>query len=95
MIITNCIILGRAEDFALQNGIVDSFIDGIGNGVGYGVILCAVGTIREILGFGEIWGYRILPASYEPVQLMVLAPGAFIMLGVLYWVFRKIEPVKE
>ena len=95
LIITNCIILGRAEAFALQNGPVDSFVDGIGNGLGYGVILCAVGAAREILGFGEIWGFRIMPSGFEPVQVMVLAPGAFIMLGILFWVFRYIEPVKE
>ena len=95
LIITNCIILGRAEAFALQNGPVASFVDGIGNGLGYGSVLVAVGTAREILGSGTLWGYRVLPKSYEPVQLMVLAPGAFIMLGVLYWVFRTLSPVEE
>jgi len=95
LIITNCIVLGRAEAYALQNGPFSSFLDGIGNGLGYAAVLVIVAAFRELLGSGGLWNHRIMPASYEPIQLMVLAPGAFIMLGLLYWVFRGLNPVKE
>jgi len=95
LIITNCIIMGRAEAFALQNKPWPSFLDGIGNGLGYGWILLVVSTVREILGSGSFLGYHIIPqsfyqAGYENMGLMVLAPGAFIILGLLVWVQRSI-----
>ncbi len=95
LIITNCIIMGRAEAFALQNKPWPSFLDGIGNGLGYGWILMAVATVREILGSGSFLGFRIIPesfyaAGYENMGLMLLAPGAFIILGLLVWIQRTI-----
>ncbi len=95
LIITNCIIMGRAEAFALQNKPWPSFLDGLGNALGYGWILMVVATAREILGSGSFFGYRIIPqflynAGYENMGLMVLAPGAFIILGLLVWVQRTI-----
>ena len=86
LIITNCIIMGRAEAFAMQNGPWRSFLDGLGNGLGYGIILIAVAFFRELLGSGTIYGYKVIPeamyaAGYENMGLMVLSPGAFIILG--------------
>ena len=84
LIITNCIIMGRAEAFAMQNGPWRSFLDGLGNGLGYGIILIAVAFFRELLGSGTIYGYKVIPeamyaAGYENMGLMVLSPGAFII----------------
>ena len=95
LIITNCIILGRAEAFALQNKPWPSFLDGIGNGLGYSMFLIAVAFGREILGSGTLFGYQLIPdaayaAGYQNMGLMVLAPGAFILLGLLIWVQRTI-----
>ena len=90
LIITNCIIMGRAEAFAMQNGPWRSFLDGLGNGLGYGIILIAVAFFRELLGSGTIYGYKVIPeamyvAGYENMGLMVLSPGAFIILGLIVW----------
>ena len=95
LIITNCIILGRAEAFALQNKPWPSFLDGIGNGLGYSMFLIAVAFGREILGSETLFGYNLIPdaaydADYQNMGLMVLAPGAFILLGLLIWVQRTI-----
>lgn len=95
LIITNCILLGRAEAFALQNKPWPSFLDGLGNGLGYGWILMVIATGRELLGSGSLLGFRIVPESfytsgYENMGLMVLAPGAFILLGLLVWAQRSI-----
>jgi len=95
LIITNCIILGRAEAFALQNKPWPSFLDGIGNGLGYSMILIAVSFGRELLGSGSLMGYQIIPdsfyaAGYQNMGLMVLAPGAFILLGLIVWIQRII-----
>ena len=95
LIITNCILLGRAEAFALQNKPWPSFLDGLGNALGYGWILMVIATGREILGSGSIMGFSIIPesfytAGYENMGLMVLAPGAFILLGLLVWAQRSI-----
>ena len=96
LIITNCIILGRAEAYALQNKPWPSFLDGLGNGLGYGWILMVIATGREILGSGSFLGYSIIPeslynAGYENMGLMVLAPGAFILLGLLVWLQRTLN----
>ena len=96
LIITNCIVMGRAEAFAMQNTPKDSLIDGIGNGVGYGGVLIIVAVIREFLGSGSILNINILPSSifvenggwYVNNGLMLLAPGAFIVLGLLIWIQR-------
>jgi len=88
LIITNCIVMGRAEAFALQNPPLPSFLDGLGNGLGYSIILIAVAAFRELLGSGEILGYRLLPEAYQGNLLMVLPPGAFIVIGLLIWFQR-------
>ncbi len=95
LIITNCIVLGRAEAFALQNKPWPSFLDGVGNGLGYSMFLIAVAFGREILGSGTLFGFQLIPdaayaAGYQNMGLMVLAPGAFILLGLLIWVQRTI-----
>jgi len=93
LIITNCIIMGRAEAFALQNKPWPSFLDGLGNALGYSFILVVVAFFRELLGNGTLFGIQIVPqflynAGYENMGLMVLSPGAFILLGLLIWVQR-------
>ncbi|MBN2703219.1 MAG: NADH:ubiquinone reductase (Na(+)-transporting) subunit D [Pontiellaceae bacterium] len=90
LIITNCIVMGRAEAFALQNPPGASALDGLGNGIGYGIVLISVASIREILGSGSWFGIRLLPESYVPNGLALLAPGAFIILGLLIWLQRTI-----
>tara|TARA_B100000678_G_scaffold273582_1_gene264044 strand:+ start:257 stop:883 length:627 start_codon:yes stop_codon:yes gene_type:complete len=100
LIITNCIIMGRAEAFAMQNGPWRSFLDGLGNGLGYGIILIAVAFFRELLGSGTIYGFKVIPdamyaAGYENMGLMVLSPGAFIILGLIVWAQRILGNVEE
>jgi len=90
LIITNCIVMGRAEAFALQNPPGRSFLDGLGNGLGYSIILVLVATCREVLGAGTFLGYRVLPAGYTSNLLMVLPPGAFIIIGLLIWFQRAL-----
>ena len=94
LIITNCIVMGRADAFAMQNGVKESFMDGLGNGLGYGAILVLVATFRELLGFGTLLDYRLLPESMNN-GLMILAPGAFIILGLIIWAQRSITNVVE
>lgn len=94
LIITNCILLGRAEGFAMQNKPWPSFLDGVGNGVGYGVILILVAIGREILGNGAIFGYAFIPQEYR-VGLMILPPGAFLLLGMIIWLQRTISKQYE
>ena len=96
LIITNCIVMGRADAFAMSNTPRDSILDGIGNGIGYGTILIIVSIVREILGTGQMYGYQLIPMSfylenggwYMNNGLMLLAPGAFIVLGLLIWAQR-------
>jgi len=93
LIITNCIIMGRAEAFAMANPPWQSFLDGLGNGLGYGAILVAVAFFREILGSGTLLGFQLVPTAlydlgYANMGLMVLAPGAFILLGLMIWAQR-------
>jgi Na+-transporting NADH:ubiquinone oxidoreductase subunit D len=90
LIITNCIVLGRAEAFALANNPLDAFVDGIANGLGYSLVLIAVAFIRELLGAGEFFGFPVIPgfvydAGYQNMGLMLLAPGAFFIIGLLVW----------
>jgi Na+-transporting NADH:ubiquinone oxidoreductase subunit D len=93
LIITNCIVMGRAEAFALQNPPVLSIVDGLANGFGYAVVLAIIGFFRELLGAGEIMGRTIPVFSewYTPNQLMILAPGAFFALGIVIGVFNAIK----
>lgn len=95
LIITNCIVMGRAEAFALQNNPTLSLIDGIGNGLGYSIVLLCVSVVRELFGNGSLLGYRVMPDGYVNNNLMVVAPGAFIMLGVYIWIIRSIRPEEE
>jgi Na+-transporting NADH:ubiquinone oxidoreductase subunit D len=90
LIITNCIVMGRAEAFATQNPPLPSLLDGIGNSLGYSVILLLVATGREILGSGTWYGINLLPQAYMGNGLAVLAPGAFIILGMIIWIQRTI-----
>ncbi len=97
LIITNCIVMGRAEAFAMQNPPVASFIDGIGNGLGYGLILMLVGVIRELFGSGSLFGITILETVnnggwYVPNGLLLLPPSAFFIIGLLIWAFRSWKP---
>jgi Na+-transporting NADH:ubiquinone oxidoreductase subunit D len=94
LIITNCIVLGRAEAFAMKNGVGMSFLDGLGNGLGYSAILIIVATLRELLGAGTLLGYPILPVVsnggwYEANGLMLLPPSAFFIIGLLIWGVRS------
>lgn len=96
LIITNCIVMGRAEAFALQNKPMDSLLDGLGNGLGYGIILLLVASVRQILGSGEWFLWRLFPENYLGNGLALLAPGAFIILGLLIWLQRTlIHKVEE
>ena len=88
LIITNCIVMGRADAFAMQNTVKDSFLDGLGNGVGYGGILILVSIFRELFGNGSVLGFMLLPESYVGNGLILLAPGAFIILGLIIWLQR-------
>jgi Na+-transporting NADH:ubiquinone oxidoreductase subunit D len=85
LIITNCIIMGRAEAFAQSNGPLLSFWDGITSGLGYMGVLMVIAVFRELLGFGTLFGYQILPASFVPWTIMVLPPSAFFLLGMIIW----------
>jgi len=94
LIVTNCIVMGRLEAFALGNGIWKSFLDGIGNAIGYGVILILVAFFRELLGSGNLWGIQVVPDSiyeswYVNNGLMLLSPMALITVGVIIWVQRS------
>ncbi|MBA3582472.1 MAG: NADH:ubiquinone reductase (Na(+)-transporting) subunit D [Gammaproteobacteria bacterium] len=97
LIITNCIVLGRAEGYAMKNGPILSFWDGIGNGLGYSLILLSVGVVRELLGSGSLLNYPILPLAsaggwFHPVGLMLLPPSAFFIIGLFIWGLRTYKP---
>ena len=94
LIVTNCILMGRLEAFALGNGPWPSFLDGIGNGLGYGWILVVVGFFRELLGSGTLFGYQVVPEAfynmgYENNGLMILPPMALFLVGVIIWIQRS------
>ena len=91
LIITNCIVMGRIEAFALGNKPIPSLLDGLANGAGYGLILIIVAFFRELLGSGTLFGFRVLPASYVPNNLVILPPMALILLGCIVWVQRSIQ----
>lgn len=97
LIITNCIVMGRAEAFAMKSAPLPSFIDGIGNGLGYGFVLMTVAFFRELLGSGKLFGVEVLPLVsnggwYQPNGLMLLAPSAFFLIGFMIWAIRIIKP---
>ena len=97
LIITNCIVMGRAEGYAMKNGPLMSFLDGVGNGVGYSMILLIVAFLRELFGTGKLLGFVVLPLAseggwYVPNGMMVLPPSAFFIIGVFIWVLRTFRP---
>jgi Na+-transporting NADH:ubiquinone oxidoreductase subunit D len=92
LIITNCIIMGRCEAFARNNPPWPSFFDGVAVGLGYAFVLTLIALIREPLGFGTLFGYRIMPDGFTPWTIMIMAPGAFFMLGLFVWVVRYYFP---
>ena len=99
LIVTNCIVMGRTEAFAIKNGVIDSTLDGIGNGLGYSVILLLVGFIRELFGMGTLFGHAVpfmklaTEGGWYPGNgLLVLPAGAFFVVGLLIWLFRTIRP---
>ena len=96
LIITNCIVMGRAEAYAMKNPPIPSFIDGIGNGLGYSVVLIAVAVVRELFGAGKLFGFEILPLVteggwYNPNGLLLLPPSAFFLIGMFIWVLRSVQ----
>jgi Na+-transporting NADH:ubiquinone oxidoreductase subunit D len=102
LIITNCIVMGRAEAFAMKNPPLASFIDGIGNGLGYSVVLIAVAVVRELFGSGKLMGFEVLPLVteggwYIPNGMLLLPPSAFFLIGGFIWVLRSVrtEQVEE
>ncbi|MCB1694157.1 MAG: NADH:ubiquinone reductase (Na(+)-transporting) subunit D, partial [Pseudomonadales bacterium] len=102
LIITNCIVMGRAEAFAMANPPGISFLDGIGNGLGYSLVLMVVATIRELFGSGSLFGFQVIPLVtdggwYTPMGLLLLPPSAFFIIGLLIWALRswKTEQVEE
>lgn len=97
LIITNCIVMGRAEGYAMQNGPWRSFLDGIGNGLGYSMILILLGVVRELFGSGKLLGYSILPLIneggwYNPNSMMVMPPSALFLVGMFIWLLRSFKP---
>jgi Na+-transporting NADH:ubiquinone oxidoreductase subunit D len=97
LIITNCIVMGRAEAFAMQQGPVASIIDGLGNGIGYSVVLIFVALFRELFGSGSLFGQQLLPLAteggwYTPNGLLVLSPGAFFLIAIFIWIVRSFKP---
>lgn len=97
LIVTNCIVLGRAEACAMKNGVGTSILDALGNGLGYSMILILVATIRELFGSGSLMGYRILQLTreggwFQPNEMLLLPPSAFFIIGFLVWVIRARNP---
>lgn len=91
LIVVNCIILGRAETYASKNNVFLSIFDGVGVGLGFTIGLTAIGIVRELLGSGTLFGKQIMPESYEPISIFVLAPGAFLVLSLLCALMNKIK----
>lgn len=100
LIITNCILMGRAEAFALKNRPVESLLDGLGNGIGYGMILIFVGFVRELIGAGKLFGFEVLKnvtdgGWYSPNGLFLLAPSAFFLIGMIIWFVKSVFLEKQ
>ncbi len=92
LIITNCIIMGRCEAFARNNPPLASFLDGLAVSLGYAAVLLAIALVREPLGFGTLFGYRVMPDGFTPWTIMIMAPGAFFMLGIYVWTVKAFFP---
>lgn len=95
LIITNCLILGRCEAYAMRNNPLMSFLDGLGSAAGYGLVLLAIALVREPLGSGTLLGMRVMPGSFLPMQLIAAAPGAFLAMGIVVWIVRSFWPEVE
>lgn len=95
LIVVNCIILGRAEAYASKNPVIPSLFDGIGMGLGFSVALTVIGAIRELIGAGELFGFRVMPQSYVPVSIFIMAPGAFFVLAALTAIQNKVKIAGE
>ena len=95
LIITNCIIMGRCEAFARHNPPVPALIDGLGMSLGYSLVLITIAFIREPLGFGTLLGFRIMPEGFVHWTVMIMAPGAFLTLGILVWIVKYFRPLAE
>lgn len=95
LIVVNCIIFGRAESYASKNNVLLSIFDGVGIGIGFTIGLTIIGIIREILGNGTVFGLRVLPESYEPISIFILAPGAFLVLSLLCALMNKLGVSKK
>ena len=95
LIITNCILMGRAEAYAIKNGPLLSYLDGLGCGIGYTFMLMLMALIRETIGFGTLLGHRVMPQNWTNWVVMTIAPGAFFLLGVYLWIFRTIANKTE
>jgi len=91
LIITNCIIMGRLEAFAMANKPWQSLLDGVGNGIGYGAILVTVAFFRELFGKGTVMGFKVLPSWYEPNGLMLIPAAAIFLIGIIIWVQRAMN----
>ncbi|MDO4551297.1 MAG: NADH:ubiquinone reductase (Na(+)-transporting) subunit D [Planctomycetia bacterium] len=92
LIITNCILMGRAEAYAMKNPPGMSFFDGLGNGLGYSIVLICVAAIRELLGTGSLLGFQVFGTWFQPWGIMVLAPSAFFLIGFFIWIVRTLHP---
>ncbi len=95
LIVVNCIILGRAEAYAYKNPVIPSLFDGIGMGLGFSVALTCIGAVRELLGAGEIFGIHVMPESFVPVSIFIMAPGAFFVLALLTAIQNKVKIAGE
>ena len=91
LIITNCIIMGRAEAFFVQNNVSQSVLDAIANGLAYSYTLIIIAIVRELLGFGTLLGWQVMPGGWENWVVMTMAPGAFFLLGLSIWILRAIQ----
>ncbi len=89
LIITNCILMGRAEAFAAKNSPIDSMIDGLGAGIGYTLVLLAIATVRELFGFGSLFGFQILGDWWVSWSIMIMAPSAFFLLAIMIWIINN------
>lgn len=91
LIVVNCIILGRAESYASKNPVLPSVFDGVGMGLGFTIGLTSIGIVRELIGAGQIFGFQVMPDSYEPLTIFILAPGAFFVLACLVALQNKVK----
>ena len=91
LIITNCIVMGRAEAFYIQNGLYHSTLDAVSNGIAYSYTLISIAVVREFLGFGTLLGWQVTPSGWENWVVMTMAPGAFFLLGIAIWISRTVQ----